>query len=330
MTASLLTDDAALHALRPEWEALWHQAAASPFASPAWLLAWWRQFGTGRPRVSVLRDGGRLLGLLPLYRMRDAEGDKILPIGIGITDDLGPLLAPDAPADAASILLATALRDAGDGLCDLTDVPPGSPLRDAAIPPDWRAAWRQADPRPVLPLPATIDGLRDAIPARTLRKLRMNRNRAERVGGYTIETATPDTVAALFAHLARLHGARWVGRGESGVLADPRVIAFHHDAAPALLGCGGLRLQVLRLRGEVAAAIHALPVGRDRIQFYLSGFDAAHAHESPGSLLLGAMLEEAVREGRREADFLRGGEAYKYDWGATDRFNWSCRLTRDA
>jgi hypothetical protein len=38
------------------------------------------------------------------------------------------------------------------------------------------------------------------------------------------------------------------------------------------------------------------------------------------------MIEEAVKEGRRELHFLRGAEAYKYAWGATDRMNMTRRL----
>ena len=45
-------------------------------------------------------------------------------------------------------------------------------------------------------------------------------------------------------------------------------------------------------------------------------------------ITLGAMIEEAISEGRRELHFLRGGEAYKYAWGAADRMNASLRLAR--
>ena len=60
-----------------------------------------------------------------------------------------------------------------------------------------------------------------------------------------------------------------------------------------------------------------------RIFFYLSGYDAARRFVSPGTLLVGAMLEQAVAEGRTEAHFLRGRESYKYAWGAVDRLNAS-------
>jgi CelD/BcsL family acetyltransferase involved in cellulose biosynthesis len=57
-----------------------------------------------------------------------------------------------------------------------------------------------------------------------------------------------------------------------------------------------------------------------RAYAYLGGFDPEYAYESPGSILIGHALSEGIREGGREFDFLRGGEAYKYSWGAIDRW----------
>lgn len=331
LAAELVDTESGLEALRPEWEALRRRVpGATPFQSPFWLLPWWRCFGTGLPRIATLRDADRrLLGLLPLYLLLDGAARKLLPIGAGITDYHDALLAADAPRDAAGALLRTVLAGSADAMiCDLIELPPGAALRDAATPPGWRAAWAEGPPCPVLALPGAGTGLRGAVPARTLRKLRMNRHRAGRIGGWTVETAGSGTLPGLLDELVRLHTRRWEGRGEAGVLADPDVLAFHRAAAPGLLEAGLLRLRALRLQGRVAAVIYALLAGPDRILFYLSGFDAAWAHQSPGTILLGEMLEEAVREGRREAHFLRGGEAYKYAWGAADRMNAACRLTR--
>jgi len=324
---ALLDSDAALLVLAPEWEALWQRVpGASPFSAPAWLLPWWRHFGTGMPRVATQRRDGRLSGVLPLYRLDEPGIRKLLPIGAGTTDHLDALLEPGT---AVGPLLQAALDHAGlDGVdaCDLIEVPPGSALHGVA-PAGWGASWTEGQPCPVLTLPATMAELADVVPANTLRKLRMNRNRAIRSGGYAIETAQLASVQSLLSDLVRLHQARWAAQGEPGALADPAVLGFQRDAAPALLQAGLLRLQVLQIGGEVAAACYALLAGRDRILFYLSGFDSAHSFISPGTLLLAAMLEQAVTEGRREADFLRGREAYKYAWGGVDRFNMCCRLT---
>jgi CelD/BcsL family acetyltransferase involved in cellulose biosynthesis len=327
LATDLITSDAALVALRPAWERLWRSApSATPFQSPAWLLPWWRQFGTGAPRVALLHDGESLTGILPLYVLDDLSGRKLLPMGAGITDYQDALLAPGAPADAAGQLLQVALRQArrdGVAVCDLIDLPPDAHLREAAIPTGWRSEWRSAEACPVLALPDTIEQLRACVPAPMLRKLRMNRHRVARIGGCTTEIATEETAPALLDALFRLHEARWAGEG---VLGDPRVRAFHREAAPLLAAEGVLRLQVLRFGARVVAAYHALLAGPRRILFYLSAYDPDHARESPGTVLLGEMIEAAVREGRTELHFLRGGESYKYAWGGIDRVNATCRL----
>ena len=334
MSIKILDTDAALLALAPEWEALWRRVPGKPpFSAPAWLLPWWRHFGTGQPRVATLRHDGRLAAVLPLYILDEPTGRKLLPIGAGLSDYLDVLAEPGL--DPAPLLHAVLARDDKVAVCDLIDVPPGSALRTVSAPPGWAMQWGPGSPCPVLALPPDLDGWASVTPARTLRKLRMNRNRAERGGGTQRVRATPDTLPALQGELIRLHQSRWAVQGEPGVLADPAVLALHRDAAPGLLDAGVLRLEALLVDGVVAAAIMALlapgPLagglpGRGSILFYLSGFDAAHAFISPGSLLLAGMLDDAVREGRTEANFLRGREDYKYAWGATDRMNSTCSL----
>jgi CelD/BcsL family acetyltransferase involved in cellulose biosynthesis len=314
LAASLIESNAALAALAPAWRRLWRRApGATPFQSPDWLLPWWQHFGTARPRVAVLHGkDGTLAGVLPLYEL---DG-RLLPLGAGLTDYQDALLGPDAPQDAAGVLLRTAL--AGTRLpCELTDVPPEAVLRTAPAPQGWRSELAVTDPCPVL-----YDA---AIPALQRRKLRMARHRAERTGGWRVEAATAATLPAALDALIALHAAAWAPRGAPGVFADPRVAAFHRAAAPALLAAGALRLALLHLGPRPAAAAYTL-LAPGRLCFYLGGWNPTLAWHSPGTLLIGAMIEQASAEGRREVHFLRGGEAYKQAWGATDRRNATRRL----
>lgn len=320
LTLEMLCDPAALPSLRRDWQELWQRCPdATPFQSPQWLLPWWRQFGTAEPRIAVLRDGGVPLGLLALYILRDGGEPRLLPIGIGLSDYLDALIAPEAPGDAAERLLACALDAAGARQCDLTELPPGSALRMAPAPPGWRAELDGGETCPVLELH------RDAVPARMRRKLRMNRHRADRAGSWTIEASTEETLPDALAALMRLNDGRWEGEG---VFADARVRAFHEEAAPLLHAAGLLRLMMLRLEGEIVAVVHALRDARGTLFLHLGGFDPAHAFISPGTILLGAMLEQSAAEGARALHFLRGNEAYKYAWGAQDRRNAVRRFWR--
>lgn len=317
----VVTSDAGLHRVRAEWAALWRsQPRASPFQSPEWLLGWWRRFGTGQPVLSLLRREGRLLGVLPLYVLDEPPARKLLPIGVGITDYFDLLLAPDAPEGAAGALLDAALAEARQRHvteCTLPDLPPDAALRHA--PAGWAGCLRDSDPCPVLALPP-------AIPPGKRRDIRQSQHRAARAGGWSTEIATPASAAAMLEQLIALHTARWESSGEAGVLADGRVLGFHRESVPSLVAAGIARLQVLRFGALVAAAYYALLDRGHRIMFYLSGFDATRARESPGTLLLARMIDDAVAEGRRELHFLRGAEAYKHAWGGVDRLNAVRRL----
>ncbi len=307
----VIDTDRDLTALAADWAALWERCPeATPFQSPDWLLPWWRHFGTGMPRVAVARHGGTLAAILPLYVL-PAER-KALPIGAGTTDYL------DGLGDPAPLLPAALarLRDDPVDHIDLIEVPPWSRL--LALP---GVDWSPSSPCPVLTLPDLPAGIR--------RKLRMSRHRADKAGGWEVETARAETLDESLGTLIRLHQRRWVSQGETGVLADAVVLAFWRDAAPGLLSAGLMRLQLLRVGGVVAAAIMAL-LAPGRIFFYLSGYDVTQSFVSPGTLLLGAMLEQAIAEGRSEAHFLRGQESYKYAWGAVDRRNYSGRSSVDS
>ena len=263
------------------------------------------------PVVATRRQSGKLAGILPLYVLPSER--KALPIGAGTTDYL------DALGNTDGLLPAALDRLSGDvDHCDLIEIPPWSNLPQQPTA-DWQASWADSSACPVLTLPDLPSGIR--------RKLRMNRHRADRAGGWTVETASAATLTECLASLVRLHQARWTAQDETGSLDDPAVLEFWREAAPLLLEGGLLRLQRLSIGGAVAAAIAAL-LAPGRIFFYLSGFDEAQAFVSPGTLLLGAMLEQASNEGRTEAHFLRGREAYKYAWGAIDRRNRHGRFTR--
>jgi CelD/BcsL family acetyltransferase involved in cellulose biosynthesis len=302
MTIEVLRTTKALYALGDEWQDLFTRCPdATPFQSPAWLLPWWHVFGTARPVVATLRNRSRLTAVLPLYVLED----KLLPIGAGITDYQDILLDPAEPSDAASALLSVAITAANINRCDLIDLPPEAMLLRAEPPPGWEIARQQSYSCPVLTL--------GDIPSGRHRDIRQSRHRVDRLGGYTIETASPDTLDFLLAALCLLHEQRHPG-------GDARLSRFHHLAAPTLLRAGSLRLWVLKISNELAAGYYTL-LARNRILFYLGAFNPRFAHASPGTLLMGQIIEQAPAEGRHELHLLRGAEPYKYAWGAVDRFN---------
>jgi CelD/BcsL family acetyltransferase involved in cellulose biosynthesis len=318
---------AELEALVPDWTALWRRVPdGTPFQHPAWLLPWWRAFAHGELWVLGLYGGGRLAGLLPLYREGGREGGKLLPLGAGVTDWLDVLAeegVPLAPAVAALPELAGCARIEFPGL------PDWSPLRAMPVPPGAREEGGAEDTCPILVLPEGVPDLSAVLPASQLRNLRHTRSRALMAGAVEMEAATPASAARLLEELFRLHAARWAERGEPGVLADPAVRAFHRLAVPALAEAGLLRMYGLRIGGRLAAVHYGLGDGK-RVYYYLGGFDPELAPLGPGVLAIGHAIGEALREGAREFHFLRGRERYKYAWGAVDRASRARRFSFEA
>jgi CelD/BcsL family acetyltransferase involved in cellulose biosynthesis len=320
MRIACIGSEAELRDLAPEWTALWRRApGATPFQSPAWLLAWWRHFGTGAPRVLIARTGTELVGVLPLYALAEPGVRKLLPIGIGPSDYIDALVDP-VGANAGEALLA-AIADIPDwDECHLPDLPVGGVLHDAPGPAGVAEERADGTPCPVLALPHSAAALETVVPRKTLRDVRQAASRAEAAGGVRIEAAEGVTLPSMLDDLLRLHGTRWRSRGEAGVLADPKVQSFHRDAAPALAAEGMLRLYRMHF-GDAVAAVYYGFAWRGRAYAYIGGFDPDMPRLSPGALILRHAIGAAIAEACTEFDFLRGGEGYKYAWGAIDRRN---------
>jgi CelD/BcsL family acetyltransferase involved in cellulose biosynthesis len=111
------------------------------------------------------------------------------------------------------------------------------------------------------------------------------------------------------------------------VLADASVRGFHGAAGPKLVQAGVARIHRMTIDGTVVGIYYGM-AHAGRSYAYLGGFDPAFERESPGTILIGHAILEASREGGTEFHFLRGGEAYKYQWGAVERWNRRRVITR--
>ncbi|WP_181706422.1 GNAT family N-acetyltransferase [Chthonobacter rhizosphaerae] len=302
-----------LEALEPAWWALWRRiGTASPFQSPAWLIPWTAVFRPAEVRAVAVFDGDDLIGLAPLWREDGPYGRRLLPLGIGISDDLDILVHPARPDAGPAIL------DALDAMADwavlsLEDCLPDAAALRLRAPPGWTDGRADQAVRPTLAIAGR--GL-EAVPARKRRSIRRCLRLAEARG--PVRRTLVDDAGRFLDTLFALHGARWQERGEDGVLADERVRAFHRAALPGLLAAGLARLHEVTFGATPAAVIYELRHGGVAAP-YLGGFDPAFSAESAGSLAMDHLIETAVGDGCALVDFLRGAEPYKYAWGAVDR-----------
>jgi CelD/BcsL family acetyltransferase involved in cellulose biosynthesis len=322
LAADRVADAEAFAALAPEWWDLWRRSpSATPFQSPAWLIPWWCHFHPGELFAVTIRHAERLVGLAPFYIEDGALGRRILPVGISLGDYLDVLIDPVYGQAAGQALVDFIVRhgERWDGW-DLEELAGDAAALTLPVPKDCAETLGPQSACPVLALRADAASIWDVVPARKRRDYNLARNRAARRGGAVIEQADAASAREILDLLFRLHEARWKSRGEAGLVTDEPVRNFHWAALPALMEAGLLRLCLLSIGSEPAAAHYGF-AHRHRAYSYLTGFNPDFAFESPGVILLAHALEQAFAEGVREFHFLRGREAYKYEWGAADRWN---------
>jgi CelD/BcsL family acetyltransferase involved in cellulose biosynthesis len=316
-----------LPALCASWQALCERCpACTPFQRPDWLLPWVQHFGPAEPWIFAVHAVDHLVGFVPLFRYWRDGGDgpqRVLALlGAGISDHLDLLIEPgwERPVLAA-VLGQLGVRRADWDVCELDEQQPDAPL--AALSSSGMAGSVTLSLQsvcPVLSLPAQVEQLAQHVPAAHLRRFEQYRRRARREGTLRLERATADRCERLLDGLFRLHASRWQQSGEPGVLAHPGMREFHAKAATQFAARDALALYGLWLDDRLIACLYGF-FEAHTLYFYLSGFDPAVAHLSPGTLIVGLVIEDAIQRGMTRFDFLRGSEPYKYWWGARDRDN---------
>jgi CelD/BcsL family acetyltransferase involved in cellulose biosynthesis len=327
LTTRILRNPDELRSIAGEWSNLWQEChGATPFQRCQWLLPWIEVFSPHKLRVIAVwrgeaRPAQQLVALAPLLIYPRGSARVLALAGGGVSDYLDALVHPAYLEHALSAIFhcIDELADEWD-VAEFTDLTPSSPLLRM----HGYVVHSPHDACPVLSIPAGVSQLSDFIPARQLRNLRNARNRIAQLTDVCIERASAATAGEFLDALFQLHSARWNSAGMPGVLCGDRLRDFHLRVVHGLLPGNIVRLYGLRCAGHLIGVLYAI-FERSTAYYYLQGFDPEFAWYSPGTQLIARVVEDALREGKKQVDFLRGREPYKYSWGPHD--NLTSRLT---
>lgn len=323
MDVSILSSSEDLERFEDEWFDLWSRCpGASPFQSPDWLIPWWKNFGAGKVWAHLVRDDSGPAGIAPLYISEKNGRSEAFFIGTGVSDCLDFLIRPDSSLQAAACLCESIARGLGplDG-CDLQEVSADSPLLRADLTAACRMKIEPHNLRFVVALPESMELYLRVLANKHRNNLRRAKRLLRESGPAEIETPDADTLDSFLDALFSLHGRRWAEIRQPGVLQGEVMRSFHGEVCSRMLKRGLLRLYRMSLGNRPAAALYSFQRG-GRVYCYLSGFDPEMGRCSPGMVLLEHAIEEAIGEGVREFDFLRGDEEYKMKWNPEPRRNY--------
>ena len=324
MKTQVYTDAAGFAALRQEWNPLLrHSASDTIFLTWEWQSTWWEHLGEGELYLLATRtDEGRLIGIAPLYLTTSDDELKTLSI-VGcrdVSDYLDLIAASGQEEEVYGALLDWLGSDAAPAwdLADLCNIPATSPthrlLAEMAVARGYQVQTEVEDVCPIIHLPSTWDEYLSSLSKKQRHEIRRKIRRAEgsrQINWYIVNEE--HNLAAEMEAFIELHQKSDVDKDE---FMDAQMKGFFHAAAQVLHEAGWLQLAFMEINGEKAATMLNFDY-RDSILVYNSGYDPQkYARLSPGIVLLSYCIQRAIESGRAKFDFLRGGEEYKYRFGA--------------
>lgn len=332
----VVTDLCDLVALTDRWTALVHSSPlATAYASPAYVLTWYRHFERpGGIYAVTVWNGDELVGLAPFARTRlgHRPTDVTLLVSAGTEHgDYGdPLLGPDPGPVAGAVTdhLAT-LVDRHRTAVNLRRLRDDGPMLAAVESRDdlVRSPMGQTADAAVI----RLDELDD--PAQHLKRLasrhsipRRLRRLIEAHGEITYQPDEPDLDAALNTMRDMLQ-RRWGPNDGPPLFRTPHMDAFTRDAIRNLTDTGFARVATLTAGATPVAVNTVFRVDESAISDNVA-VDPDLGNFGPGQAALLRLVEHAHDTGMREVDLRAGDFPYKYKWANATHRTRSVALTR--
>ena len=330
VSATCVTTVSTLEQLSPDWKELYQRIGCrNPFLSVEWMTAWWRHWSDlNRLLIIAVRNSlGRLVAVAPFYIRRSrlgGWGPRALCF-VGTHELIGAyhlnlLVDPEyeplaieaivnlvkqhrAEWDYVELSLSDKTSPALGRLCDL--------LRCIGL--SEKVIQTQTALCPYVELPSSFEEYLKSIGRNIRYNFRRRRRALEREGVEFVALREASELHEKFDELFHLHRLRFEHKQEHSSFLKPGVYEFHVDAMSRLAEARMAMLFLLQVRGKAIAALYGFSTGKT-FSFYQAGMDPAWSRLSVGLVMMGCSIEEAIRSGHEEYDFLCGTNPYKLQW----------------
>jgi len=319
--------EAELLQLKPDWEKLLaHSASDTIFLTWEWVSAWWNAYGTpGDLRILLAIDEANTLrGIAPLRNQpvrRYGQGFSTLSfLGDG-SSDADYLDFIIGAGDEASVMEAFCQHweaELSNGtLLQLNEIPETSPnfhLLKAYGQRDGMT-WSEANvPCATAALPGTWPEYLSGLSSRFRTKVRSVLRNLEARKEIRFQVCEhPQDLDRLLASLYELHRRRWAKEAKPGVFHWDKKRLFYKDLSLRLLDRGWLSFSWLEWKGQILACQYGFVYG-DRYFQLQEGYDPDCEHLNVGIGLRAWSIQQLLKRGVSEYDFLAGVGRHKSDW----------------
>lgn len=188
-------------------------------------------------------------------------------------------------------------------------------------------------PSILIKLPKSWDEYLKSISGSLRYKIKRGRKEFTKLGGTYGFVEKKSELSEVVEALERLHQYRWSSKGIAGAFSSHEWKTFHMKLIPLLFDKGYLKLSYLGFGNEIVAVHYGFSFN-NRFHFFQSGMiPHQNKYVRLGLLLHSYAIEEAIKEGYKEYDFLQigaSGPGYKRMWGNYSRDLLTIRIYKQS
>jgi len=140
----------------------------------------------------------------------------------------------------------------------------------------------------------------------------------ESLGGQITVASEGEQIIDGLNDLFFLHIKRWQAEGVPCTFTDPIFQNFIKDLCKKCAAENRVKLYRIIVDNKAIAAV-LMFYWKETAIFYQTGWDPDYKNYSPGVVLIGRTIQDAIDDGRKYYDFLRGDEGYKANWAKEHR-----------
>ncbi len=338
--------------LKSKWNMLVLQSQRpNIFQTWEWVKTWWEHFGNKREVciITAMNDSGQLVGILPawigsisiflgvefpFFGSIEDKGPIIACIrqpGMGLIGDgspvcpeyLGPIIRKDNVKQVIKKMLGSLISASENWLVmrfsDLFNDSVSTRIFITHLTSRYAVELSEGEKCYYHPLPESYDDFFNQLSRNKRKSIRRNLKSAKENFKIMLEVITkPDDVKRGFKNISIIYKKSERGLKNIGGWRLEEYRDFHREVALAFSKNGWLRLYILWFDDNPVAFLYCYFFS-GILSAYQTGFNLDYQKHGPGSIILQKGIEDGIKQGAKEFDYLRGDEHYKFSFAKMHR-----------
>ena len=341
----IITHTDELEALEQDWNGLARESDTHIFQTYEWNRIWWQHFGANKKlHIVAVYTENKLAGIAPLFEddvhlfgrkvysclrflgsyVSQPEGEPLIG-NISYSDYLDCIIQPGYEQLFYRYILQhfEELKSEYDEII-LDEVSEESVMSSIMIPliegSNFELSYKiePASSSPVIQLDSTWKAYLNSLNVKDRYNARryFKRSKKGNAKAFKIEKIKhPGELPGVLTDLIQMHQQQWNSRGFAGTFSEKRMCDFLMEISKSFYEHGWIEFN-MAIPAEAGAkyvAIDAFLTYKNRVYLMHRGMDedSLYRKQGPGNVLLFARLNEAIHDGVKVFDMLRGSEEFK-------------------